>query len=134
MRVSLLLDQVATARNVAGMRRAFAAWLTLDVAAGDLVDDVVLVVYEALANVADHAYADDPDGVGAVRLRAHRAHESLRVTVSDDGRWRAGTDAPFRNRGLTVMGQLIEQLHVETTGSGTTVHLRCALPVPTSAP
>lgn len=134
VRASLTLDQPASAQNIAGMRRALAGWLALDVAAGELLDDVVLVVYEALANVADHAYASAPDGVGAVRLTAHRAHGSLRITVADDGQWRVGTDSPFRSRGLLLIRMLIEQVYIETTGSGTSVHLRCGLPAPEPAP
>lgn len=130
VRPSLAVDQVATAQNITGIRRGFAAWLALDVAAGDLFDDLVLAVYEALANVADHAYADAPDGVGKVRLLAHRSPESLRITVSDDGLWRAATGAPFRNRGLAVIRLLISQVHIETTRSGTVVHLQCVLPGP----
>lgn len=130
VRTSLTLGETASVQNIGAMRRGFAAWLALDVAPGDLADDLVLVVYEALANAADHAYADAPDDVGPVRLTAHRAREFLRITVSDDGRWRAATDAPHRGRGLSLIRLLIAQVHIGTNGSGTVVHLRCSLPVP----
>lgn len=113
LRSSFTIDE-----TIAGMRLAFAAWL----AAGERLDDVVLAVYEVMANVADHAYADTPGGVGTVGLAAHRAHELLRITVSDHGRWRAATEAPSRSR--YVIGLLIERVHIETTTSGTVVHLQ----------
>ncbi len=58
VRPSLMIDETATAQNIARVRREFARWLAVDLAAGDLLDDLVLAVYEALANVADHAYTD----------------------------------------------------------------------------
>lgn len=130
VRFPLRMDESATAANASRMRRSFASWLDTDVAAGELAEDLALGVYEALANVVDHAYAATPDHLGAVRLTAHRAHMILRITVSDDGRWRDGHEAPFRNRGLEMIRVLIAQVHIDTSDSGTTVHLRCALPVP----
>lgn len=130
IRPSLAIGRTATAQNVTAMRREFARWLAVDVVARDQVDDLVMVVYEALANVADHAYADAPGGVGPVRLVAHRAELTVRVTVADDGRWRPETGSPFRNHGLLVMRTLAAQLHITRTGSGTTVHLRSACPAP----
>jgi serine/threonine-protein kinase RsbW len=114
VRPSLMIDETATAQNIARVRREFATWLAVDLASGDLLDDLILAVYEALANVADHAYTDTPSGVGALQLTAHRTHESLRITVSDRGRWRPTTDAPFRNRGLPLIRQLIAQVHIAT--------------------
>ena len=130
VRPSLMIDETATAQNITRIRREFATWLAVDLAPGDLLDDLILAVYEALANVADHAYTDTPSGVGALQLTAHRTHESLRITVSDRGRWRATTDAPFRNRGLPLIRQLIAQVHIATTASGTVMHLRTTLPAP----
>lgn len=134
VRPSLSIDRIATARNVTEMRRAFARWLALDVAAGDLFDDIVLVAYEALANVVDHAYAHAPGGPGTVLLTAHRASAELRVTVTDHGSWRAPTGEPFRNRGLSVLRALSDQVHIDTTAAGTVVILRCALPEPVRRP
>lgn len=130
VRSAMVVRQVATARNIAEMRRRFAIWLAADLLPGDLLDDLVLVVYEALANVVDHAYVDVPDDVGYVGLTARRAHDSLRITVSDHGAWRGLSDRRFRGRGLDVIGVLIAQVYTESTGSGTRVHLRTVLPPP----
>lgn len=130
IRPPFTIDTTATAQNIGRVRRDFAAWLAVDTASGDLLDDVVLAVYEALANVADHAYADTEGGLGEVRLVAHRADESLRVTVSDSGCWRGATGAPFRSHGLSLIHLLIGQVHIDCAASGTTVHLRTPIPAP----
>jgi hypothetical protein len=41
----------------------------MDLTAGDMFDDLVLAVYEAIANTVDHAYAQLPEP-GPVRLIA----------------------------------------------------------------
>jgi serine/threonine-protein kinase RsbW len=128
-RPDLLLDMPATAENVAGMRRRFASWLALDLDPGDLLDDVVLAVYEALANAAEHAYANAP-AVGVVRLVAHRARDAVAVTVTDCGRWREATGQRFRNHGLDVIRQLIEHVQIASGDRGTVVQLRTTLPAP----
>lgn len=130
VRPSLQAHRAATARDVTALRREFALWLAVDIAPGDLVDDLVLVVYEALANVVDHAYAGASGPAGTVRLVAHRAELGLRVTVADDGRWQSEVAAPFRSHGLSVMRLLVARLHVARTDSGTVVHLCTALPAP----
>ena len=130
VRPSLMINETATAQNIARVRREFATWLAVDLAPGDLLDDLILAVYEALANVSDHAYTDTPAGVGALQLTSHRAHELLRVTISDRGRWRPTTKATFRNRGLPLIRQLMAQVHIDSTASGTVVHLRTPLPAP----
>lgn len=131
-RPDLLLDMPATAENVAGMRRRFATWLAVDLGPGDLLDDVVLAVYEALANAAEHAYADTPGG-GDVRLAAQRTRDAVTVTVSDCGRWREATGQRFRNHGLKVIRQLIEHVGIASDDGGTVVHLRTTLPAPQRA-
>ena len=121
----------ATGATAASVRRAFATWLAVDLAAGDLVDDLVLVVYEALANAADHAYRHTI--AGPVRLLARRTRRAVHVTVADRGTWRAAADAEpgavaVRGRGLALIRLLMPDVHVECTPGGTTVHMRAAVP------
>lgn len=132
MRPPLLIDTVATARAAARVRREFTAWLALDVA-GEVLHDVVMAVYEAVANSAEHAYAEHPDGPGGLRLTAHRGHDAVQITVADDGIWRAPTGQPYRSRGLPLIGQLIEHVHVDRGSTGTVVHLRTPVQLPTEA-
>lgn len=93
----------------------------------DDVDDLVLATYEALANVADHAY---PDGPGDAWLEAERsAPGELTVIVSDHGRWRTPpVDPGLRGRGMTLIAALAERVAVQRDVCGTSVvmHWRCA--------
>jgi serine/threonine-protein kinase RsbW len=116
--------------RVAQLRRDFAAWLAIDLPPGDLLDDIVLAVYETLANVAEHAYADDPAAGGEVHLLAERAERTLRVTVTDQGRWRTARHEPFRSRGLDFVHLLMGRVHIASDGAGTTVHLSQRVPPP----
>jgi serine/threonine-protein kinase RsbW len=130
VRAPLVIELLANAAQVARARRAFAAWLALDIDIGDCLDDLVLVVYEALANATEHAYTGASTGNGVVHLAAHRSQYAVRITVRDCGRWLTATDAPFRRRGLPMMRQLLDHVAVDSGTAGTTVHLRTSLPTP----
>jgi anti-sigma regulatory factor (Ser/Thr protein kinase) len=111
--------------------------LEIDVPAGELFDDLVLAVYETLANAADHAYLDTD--TGPVQLLARRSRTALHVTVTDRGTWRTPasptTAAPtIRGRGLPLIHVLVHDVHVELGPRGTTVHLRTPLPPPAEGP
>lgn len=87
---------------------------------GDEVDDLVLAAYEALANVADHAY---PDGAGDAWVVADRcAPDEVVVVVSDEGRWRPPPSDPgLRGRGMTLISALAEKVAVQRGDAGTRV-------------
>ena len=106
----------------------------MDLAAGDLFDDLVLAVYEALANTVDHVYRHAPEP-GPVRIFACRFDDAIRVTITDHGNWRDGDDTAdttrlFRGRGLPLIRVLIPNVYLEHGPAGTTVHLRAPLPPP----
>lgn len=122
-RPALRTEATATEHNAAELRRRFHDWLALDTAVG-IVDDLVLVVYEAVANAVEHAYAGHTDGPGPVRLEAHRADGHVLITVTDAGTWRAPTGDRFRGRGLTLMRHLAQEVTVESDYNGTVVHVR----------
>jgi serine/threonine-protein kinase RsbW len=94
----------------------------------DGVDDLVLATYEALANVADHAY---PDGPGDAWVEAgHAGPGELTVVVSDRGRWRTPpADPGLRGRGMKLIAALADRVAVHRGASGTSVvmHWRCDL-------
>lgn len=102
------------------MRLRLAEWAAAVGMGQDGVDDLVLATYEALANVADHAY---PDGPGDAWVDADRsAPGELVVVVSDRGRWRPPpTDPGLRGRGMTLITALAEQVAVQRGDAGTTV-------------
>ncbi|MHA6623148.1 ATP-binding protein [Pseudonocardia sp. DLS-67] len=134
-RAPLQISATAAASSATWARREFAGWLAVDVAAGDLFDDLVLVVYEALANTVDHAYVTTGIGTGPVELTARRSHEAIHITIADRGVW---LDAPatetFRGRGLELIRLLVNEVYLELGSTGTTVHLCTALPPPIAAP
>jgi anti-sigma regulatory factor (Ser/Thr protein kinase) len=137
VRSHLDISGPATGATAARARRAFATWLAVDLAAGDRFDDLVLVVYEAVANAVDHAYRSTI--VGPVRLLARRTRRAVHVTVVDHGTWREApmggrTAGPggvnVRGRGLALIRRLVPDVHIEHSTSGTTVHLRAPVPSP----
>lgn len=118
---------IADARAAAQTRRAFASWLghffDLDAAR---CNDLVLAVYEALANSAEFAYVGT-DGTGTMDIQARYdpAKFKMVVTVSDRGMWRS-TQPPrtlSRGRGLPLIAALSDHASIDTTDEGTRVHM-----------
>jgi anti-sigma regulatory factor (Ser/Thr protein kinase) len=112
-------------RQLAGARREVARWAGRLGLPEEFTDDLVLATYEALANVADHAY---PDGKGEARLDLQCVGGVLEVVVRDRGAWRTPpTDAGWRGRGLTIIRGLADEVRVQHDGDGTTVRMRWPL-------
>jgi anti-sigma regulatory factor (Ser/Thr protein kinase) len=127
IRPPLLVHAVANPRDAARLRHELAAWLARDVP-DEPLEDLVLATYEAIANAAEHAYADHADTAGPIRLHAHRSHNFVTVAVIDEGTWRVPAGQGFRRRGLALMHLLVPDVHIGRNGIGTSVHLRMWLP------
>jgi serine/threonine-protein kinase RsbW len=113
--------------NARQLRIRFQQWLQMLCAAETLVDDLTLAVYEALANVVEHAYPPShPHPM--MHLKARVDHDLLLITVIDQGRWRAIREPGHRGRGLALMRSLTTKVGIHPTAEGTTVELRVALP------
>jgi serine/threonine-protein kinase RsbW len=123
IRQPLHLTGTATRQDATRLRHRLRTWLAPDVPA-ELIDDVVLAVYEAIANATEHAYADHPDSPGPIHLTARRSPDHVWITVTDHGRWQAATGDPTRSRGLPLMRHLVRDLHITPGDNGTIVHLR----------
>ena len=78
---------------------------------------------EASANAVEHAYG--PMG-GWLHVLAGCEGDTIRVTVSDGGRWRTRHSA--RGRGSTLMRSVMDSVEIETSDAGTTVTMRRRLP------
>jgi serine/threonine-protein kinase RsbW len=121
----LTLTSQATTDNARRMRLRFQEWLQALGAAPPVVNDLTLAVYEALANVAEHAYPPyHPHPV--MHLEVHLDHDHLLITVTDHGCWRTPRANSSRGYGLAMMRCLTE-LTLRTTTGGTTVRMRAAL-------
>ena len=123
--IGLRLAGEATPDMVRQMRVCFQEWLWTLGTAADLMDDLGLAVYEALANVVEHAYhPDDPHRWVYLQARLHG--DQLLVTVTDHGCWRTRGESEYRGHGLSIMRSFTE-VHLHSTARGTTVLIRAAL-------
>ena len=122
----------ATAAEATLLRAAFGRWIRGRVGDPDLADDLILAVYEALANVVDHAYP--PDQPGPMTLHAHHTGDAITITIRDRGRWCTEGSPPehHRGRGLALIRGLVARVDVEHHLAGTSVHLQH--PHPTEPP
>ena len=120
---------IAGPELAAQVRQEFAEWLHqyFELEA-EKASDVLLAVYEALANAAEFAYhgASQP-GVMHVRADYDTAAAVLTVTVTDEGRWRA-KDVNVKNlargRGIPLMHALTDRTDIAATAAGTKVRLQ----------
>ena len=130
MRLVLQLEIPADARLLPRTRRAVAGFVEEAGGEQEAVDDVILALDEACANVIRHAF---PEGMqGTIRLLAEIDEQSVTVLVEDDG---VGFD-PFRvdlrgglddvsGRGLHLIRMLMTEVDVQSpTERGTGTRLR----------
>lgn len=110
----------ATAEAAHHLRQLFTQWLEAAIDA-ERRDDIVLAVYEAVANATEHAYKNTAEpGVVTVHSRRRR-NGALEITVTDSGTWDPSPSQRFRGRGLALITALSDT-HALTTGPlGTTV-------------
>jgi serine/threonine-protein kinase RsbW len=128
----LTVRGVATAAGAARLRDQFGAWLAERGVEAAQVNEVLLVVNEALANCVDHAYVDHPSaGSMAVRADFEPADGCLSVCVTDHGTWRQPGPQQQRDRrrgrGVILMHALAHHCTINGRDDGTTVCLdyRC---------
>jgi anti-sigma regulatory factor (Ser/Thr protein kinase) len=118
----------ADPRTAARTRDEFANWLR---GAFDLhpnrTSDLVLAIYEALANTAEFAYVSAGlTGTMDVRAAYDPMESALLVTVADRGQWRTAASSGrdrSRGRGIALMKALADHASIQTSTGGTTVRL-----------
>lgn len=87
-----------------------------------LVETMSLGVYEAVANAVEHAYHGREPGTVALRASLAEVPDTVVVTVSDEGRWRASESEPgVRGRGIPLMHALSSDVTISPGPGGTTV-------------
>ncbi|MFP5022673.1 SpoIIE family protein phosphatase [Pseudonocardia phyllosphaerae] len=134
----LRLSVGADPKRLYALRRAVTSWTTSCGMGPDAASDLQLTVGEAVTNAIEHAYLpEDTDSAAGVDLElALTPDGAVSVVVTDGGRWRPPPPDPgYRGRGLALIRELAEDVHVEPGDSGTTVRFRLpATPVEIGTP
>jgi anti-sigma regulatory factor (Ser/Thr protein kinase) len=107
------------ARVLVGLRRTLRRWLDATGLGPDAVAEVIVAVNEIAGNAIEHAYGPDD---AEFEVHAHHAGGAVTIEVRDRGQWREPV-AGNRGRGLGIAADLTDDLHVERTERGTTVHM-----------
>lgn len=123
------IGMVAGPELAAEIRRELAEWLHQNFLLNpEKSSDVLLAVYEALANVAEFAYLDAPQpGPMNVRAAYDDVAAVLTVTVTDEGHWRVNdhdVKDVARGRGIPLMRALADRIDIDSTPAGTRVRLQ----------
>ncbi len=114
-------DFPAAPVEVSKMRRALSLWLeNSDLDIGQR-NDVLLMVNEAAANAAEHAYAFD--GQGIVRVQAELRDGHMELSVRDTGTWREPPTESDRGRGLKIIHALAEDVVISPSVVGTSISI-----------
>lgn len=130
----------ATGALVARVRHDVAAWLKELAWPTEAAQDILLAIYEALANVVDHAYrGEDHSASRQGRLYLWQILDTgtqqrrVVANITDYGRWKlpttppqpatAAAQPPLRGRGLMMMAACMEYVDVQPSAGGTTVIL-----------
>ncbi|WP_410644262.1 ATP-binding protein [Amycolatopsis sp. lyj-346] len=104
--------------QLAPLRDQLAVWAAGTGLSAGRVQDLLLGVHEAMANVVVHAYADRG---GTFGLHGRRTGDSVTVTVSDHGHWNpVARSSLWGGRGLPLIHALADRATIETSAAGTT--------------
>lgn len=116
----------AVAQRLRDVRRAIEHWAEQRGLPADLIGELALASYEAMANAAEHAYAGVEPGPLSVQVSASPSW--VHAVVADQGKWHepdAGTG--FRGPGLPLIKGLADGATVTAAQLGTTVRMRWRL-------
>ena len=109
---------------VRGLRGRLKAWLARRGLNDEQTADTVLAVSEACNNAIEHGYAGEH---GTIRIMLEHQAGVLRITVEDDGTWKAVRSDPARGRGMLIMNRTMDSATVESAPNGTRVDLELHL-------
>jgi PAS domain S-box-containing protein len=120
---SFELDFPATPEALASMRAMLRRWLRHVGADEQEIAEIVTACGEAGTNAIEHA---GTGGGAAFKVSGRMERRHVRLTVRDDGVWRAPR-AGDRGRGLSLMRALMDSVEVTPAPGGTTVRLERTL-------
>jgi len=106
--------------RLAELRRRLIAWLAAHGASHAEATDVVLATHEAAMNAIEHAYGP---GDAEIVVTAGLRDGVVEVAIHDTGSWRESR-SEHRGRGRSIMSALMDDVSIDTSPAGTTVHLR----------
>jgi anti-sigma regulatory factor (Ser/Thr protein kinase) len=122
----LELELPAVPASVPTARHA-AARLANEVGADEL--DVKIAVSEAVGNVVVHAYRDREPGT--IEIQGAVEDDRLLIVIADHGIGMSpNPDSPGLGFGLPLIGQVVEDLHVEAGATGTRISMAFPLTEP----
>ncbi|GAB3010437.1 SpoIIE family protein phosphatase [Mycobacterium bourgelatii] len=123
----LSIEFAADVQQLAPSRRALRIWLTRAGVEPTQIQDILIATGEAVANAIEHGHRDRPGG--AVTLQATALVDRVQVTVSDTGTWKTPRAVPdvSRGRGIMLMRRLMEDVAIDSSDGGTTVHLHARI-------
>jgi len=117
-------EVTAGAEALRSLRHELVGWVLGAGLTAERAQDIALASYEALANVADHAYNGRR---GTVDLDAYLYPGRVEVVITDHGRWRTPVLDPrpvtLRGRGLMLLHASADRADIQTTDEGTVVVL-----------
>jgi serine/threonine-protein kinase RsbW len=118
----VFLDVPARGEAIGDIRHALLGWLGITDFDDDRTADISLAVYEAMANVVEHAYRG-VDTTGTMDLRAgySTVERVLQVVVVDHGIWQSPEWKPMRGNGVPLMSALCDELSIDHSEAGTSV-------------
>jgi CheY-like chemotaxis protein/anti-sigma regulatory factor (Ser/Thr protein kinase) len=116
----------AHSSNLAPIRALMRRWLGTQGASTDETRDIVLAVGELASNACTHA---SPMVDGTLVVDARQVDGVVRVTIADQGRWRAPLDRGG-GRGLTIVRAVVDTLSIDSDEHGTRAHIERALTSP----
>jgi anti-anti-sigma factor len=123
----VVLDPVAGPSGLGAVRVEIRAWLRDVGFAGRELDEFVIAIGEACANVIEHSGARAAVGQSAGWVECSADSTQVRVVVLDRGRWRPpdpDTDTTSnRGRGRSIMAALADRMSIRTGSDGTVVEL-----------
>lgn len=107
--------------NLAVVRDRVRHWLALSGVGAEDSADAMLAIGEAASNSVEHSVLGTDRDVH-VRVRAVIVGDQLRVTVSDNGRWKPAAEVTgYRGHGIKLINALVDTADVTTSDAGTTV-------------
>lgn len=112
----------ASVELATALRRELMRWARAEHVPAELVGDIGLAAYEAMANAVLHAYPSGTHGV--LELDVSLSGRKLTVTVADHGQWDEGGERVIGpGHGLPLIRELPDHTEISTDEYGTAVSM-----------